>query len=85
MPQCYDTFIAGRKEKPTNENTLAMPFIAAECRHAKRVEGKQLLEKLALLAMASQRLNKKRKRVKNEDRKEKKKFNFDFKNMFYDI
>ena len=72
-------------KKPTEENTLSVLFIVAQNVRAKCAESNQVLAKLALSAMALQRWNKKKTSAKKEDRKEKRKFNFDFKNMFYDI
>ena len=80
----YDASIVGRKQKPTQESTLSVPFIVAQNVRAKRAESNQVLAKLALLAMAPQCLNKKKMHTKN-DHKERRKFNFDLKNIFYDI
>ena len=74
--QSYDMFIAGKKQKPTEENTLSVPFIVVQNVRAKRAKSNQVLAKLALLAMAPQRLNGKKTLTKNNDRKEKRKFNF---------
>ena len=75
----------GEKDGQLVENARASPFIAAQNGRTKQAEGNQLLAKLALLAMTPQCLNKKRTCAKNDDCKEINKFNFDFKNMFYDI
>ena len=66
----------GETKKPTEENTLSVPFIVVQNVRAKRAKSNQVLAKLALLAMAPQRLNGKKTLTKNNDRKEKRKFNF---------
>ena len=69
--QSYDMFIAGKKQKPTEENTLSALFMVTQNVRAKRAESNQVLAKFALLAMAPQSLNTKNAREKMTTTKKK--------------